>query len=274
MSTESASAFATDVVNGTNALKGVARAIAVARALRVEFHHRSADDIHVKRIIAKRGAIIRYGNPGCDGRILRSGEFVRICIHIALKGTPRARWTAAHELGHLLLHDGYDAFNRLHGTGPKTPQDYQADREADAFAAELLMPDVLFAARCGHARPTIETIADLAAEFGTSITATGKRYAHFATAACAFVECKIDPERGMVISQAARSKAFRGVAVWRRVLETETVAARLLRGEATAAGVERVTNGTWGSARLDAEMTEHAILVVESGGVIAWLWHG
>ena len=259
----------------TSPLTGVARAIAAARALCAKLDIRSADDIHVGRILDAFGASLTYGDTGTgDGRIVRAGKVALICVNIALEGTPRGRWTAAHELGHLILHEGYDAFDRLHGTGPKMPQDYQADREADAFAAELLMPERLFAPRCKDRRPTIDSIVALAAEFGTSLTATAKRYAQYASAACALVECKIVPEKGAIISQSERSSAFRGVAVKRRRVEGETVAARLLRGEVTEADVEPVTNGTWGSARLDAEMTEHAILVVESGGVLSWLWHG
>jgi Zn-dependent peptidase ImmA (M78 family)/transcriptional regulator with XRE-family HTH domain len=45
------------------------------------------------------------------------------------KDVYRHRFTAAHELGHLLLH------------GETAPGDYQQEREADAFAAEFLTPE-------------------------------------------------------------------------------------------------------------------------------------
>ena len=45
------------------------------------------------------------------------------------KDVYRHRFTAAHELGHLILH------------GDTAPGDHQQEREADAFAAEFLMPE-------------------------------------------------------------------------------------------------------------------------------------
>jgi Zn-dependent peptidase ImmA (M78 family) len=60
------------------------------------------------------------------------------------------RWifTAAHELGHLLLHQ--DEYKREESAEPK-----QAERQADAFASHFLMPEEAFRSEwddsCGHA---------------------------------------------------------------------------------------------------------------------------
>jgi Zn-dependent peptidase ImmA (M78 family)/DNA-binding XRE family transcriptional regulator len=51
--------------------------------------------------------------------------FVFLTAH---KSPERARWDAAHELGHLVLHTGH------------RPQGRQQEQEADAFAAALLLP--------------------------------------------------------------------------------------------------------------------------------------
>lgn len=53
--------------------------------------------------------------------------FVFLATH---KSPERGRWDAAHELGHLVLHQG------------ETPQGREQEREADEFASELLMPAV------------------------------------------------------------------------------------------------------------------------------------
>ena len=56
-------------------------------------------------------------------------------------------FTAAHELGHLLLHQ--DEYQR-----DATNLPTETEREADAFASEFLMPEIAFAAEwdetCGH----------------------------------------------------------------------------------------------------------------------------
>ena len=65
------------------------------------------------------------------------------------------RWifTAAHELGHLLLHPSEYARDEAgHRTGP--------EQEADAFASEFLMPDEAFAVEWDgtHGRPLLERV--------------------------------------------------------------------------------------------------------------------
>jgi hypothetical protein len=93
--------------------------------------------------------------------------------------------------------------------------------------------------------------------------------------ACAFVE-----SYGEEIHKATRSASFRGEAFARRALEASTMAAALSRGEPVEPGPRFVTDGAWGRGRLrarrcgaDVEMTEHAIVVPESGAILAWVWH-
>jgi hypothetical protein len=52
----------------------------------------------------------------------------------------RRRFTIAHEIGHFVLHPEY---SRTDGGGAVTEAGRMEEREADAFAAELLMPDHL-----------------------------------------------------------------------------------------------------------------------------------
>lgn len=58
----------------------------------------------------------------------------------------RGRWTAAHELGHLVLHKGAVPFERATGTYTKMRQlavFESAEWQANAFAAGFLMPEHL-----------------------------------------------------------------------------------------------------------------------------------
>lgn len=92
------------------------------------------------------------------------------------------RWifTAAHELGHLLLHlDAYDV--------SKTEEDAVQEKEADAFAATFLMPPEAFQRRLQESRglPLVRLVFKLKRTFGVSwktvlyrlasTTADGKR---------------------------------------------------------------------------------------------------
>lgn len=75
------------------------------------------------------------------------------------------RWifTAAHELGHLLLHlDAYDV--------SQTEEDAAQEKEADVFAATLLMPPQAFARKLEESRglPLVRLVFKLKRAFGVS----------------------------------------------------------------------------------------------------------
>lgn len=73
----------------------------------------------------------------------------------------RRRWTTAHELGHLLLHDGIQ-------------QGREIEAAADAFAAELLTPlDGL--RRDMPAHPTLKTLTMLKTQWGVSVKSLIRR---------------------------------------------------------------------------------------------------
>ncbi len=231
---------------------------------------RSPDEIFVERIACDLGAYVAWGETGnADARIVRGANHARITVASRLRGTPRGRWSMAHELAHWVLHRHIDAdaLDRIHGGGAIEGRDYKYEREADLFTSEFLMPRASFAPRCDAARPTLDDLDALGAEYGTSLTATGKRYARFAKAACALVECSDN-----VVKRAARSNAWRGVALRGRALEDASRAKALARGDSLAAGPHRVESA-WGRDELGVEMTEHAIAVPESGAIVVWLWH-
>lgn len=72
------------------------------------------------------------------------------------KDAPRARMTAAHELGHLLLHTGRTGFARLE----KHDRTLDPEKQADAFAAAFLMP-------CSEFRQ-VKSIREAMSKFGVS----------------------------------------------------------------------------------------------------------
>jgi hypothetical protein len=91
------------------------------------------------------------------------------------------RFTVGHELGHYFL-DGhvqhlFSAGQQFHYSDSGFLSGDAHEKEADAFAAGLLMPKSLFraaSAEAGQGRDAVETLADLC---GTSLTATSIRYA-------------------------------------------------------------------------------------------------
>jgi len=93
--------------------------------------------------------------------------------------SPRARFSFAHELGHYFLDWHRCALEHgapSHGSKADFELDSNVEREADLFAANLLLPRDRF--RTAASGPVdAERIRRLAEQFGTSFSATAIRYA-------------------------------------------------------------------------------------------------
>ena len=69
---------------------------------------------------------------------------------------PRSRMTAAHELGHLLLHTGQTGLAFMRKPDPQV----DLERQADIFAAAFMMPECAFR--------KVKSIAEARSKFGVS----------------------------------------------------------------------------------------------------------
>ena len=91
----------------------------------------------------------------------------------------------------------------------------QGDKEAEAnvFAAELIMPESLFAPTAASSLPSFEIVEQLAEDFQTTLTATAIRYVQLCNRKCAVVcssnrrvdWCWRNPEFHHSISEERRS---------------------------------------------------------------------
>lgn len=128
---------------------------------------------------------------GCSGcLILRNGSFWIVYHNGWTSGF--ARFTVAHELGHffieghpqILFPDDSGEHRSEGGFTSKT----QHEREADHFAANLLMPAKLFnpalGSQSGRGFPAIEALAE---QCGTSMPATAIRYAQLSDVPVAII---------------------------------------------------------------------------------------
>ncbi len=93
---------------------------------------------------------------------------------------PRGRFTAAHELGHYFIDNHRNAL--INGVGPHPSftefvTDLIVERQADEFAATLLMPPKRFRSVASRLAVGLESIATIAELFKTSIMSTAIRYA-------------------------------------------------------------------------------------------------
>lgn len=94
----------------------------------------------------------------------------------------RERFSIAHELGHWLLHRGRSFKCRVDDPGANLSSERVLEKEADSFAAHLLMPRSIFnplVASLGN--PTFQQLSRVAGEFETSTMATTLRLANINT---------------------------------------------------------------------------------------------
>jgi hypothetical protein len=149
-------------------------------------------DLSIEDIAWEQGALVMDGGlRGCDARLVHtpgvSPAILRVRKHLSPPG--KRRFAIAHELGHLkLAHNPGQPSECAEKEFLAWYKD-QGDKEADAnvFAAELIMPESLFAPRATGTIPSFEIIESLASDFQTTLTATAIRYVQLCGEKCAIV---------------------------------------------------------------------------------------
>lgn len=133
-------------------------------------------EIDIESIAYYTGMDVRYGNlVGCEASLIGYKDRAISTIDHSSQWR-RKRFSIAHELGHWQLHRG-ESFN-CRSTDFEIPLDQKPEKEkaADKFAAELLMPPILFRPLAGQLRTyTFDSIKELSDAFDTSVVATALR---------------------------------------------------------------------------------------------------
>ncbi len=118
---------------------------------------------------------------GVSGCLCGAGDTFSIFYTDSISSDGFRRFTVAHELGHYFLEGHYKHIfaegNSRHISDSGYASDDPFEREADAFAAALLMPPGLFKSACTRLAPGFKAIETLSERCVTSLTATAIRYA-------------------------------------------------------------------------------------------------
>lgn len=128
----------------------------------------------VEKVLDQRLGMVRFEvgthseMQGAEGFTCPHGEFIQLREDVyegACRGEGRARFTAAHELGHFVMHTGIPLARAKLGD---TIQPYRlAEPQANQFAAELLMP--------GGFIDQLDTAHSIMERHGVSHEAAGNR---------------------------------------------------------------------------------------------------
>lgn len=139
-------------------------------------------DIDVEAIAFDAQMIVEYEDlEGCEATLVGVGD--RAIATVRPSGVRgRERFSVGHELGHWEMHRGKSFSCRVDDPGSNLKSDQPREKEADEYAAHLLMPSSLFnPAVKSLGKPGFRELDDLAKHFETSLLATSIRLADIDT---------------------------------------------------------------------------------------------
>lgn len=156
-----------------------------------------------------------------DGRLSYVGQRFLLCYNTKYdrwphRGShhPKVRFTVAHELGHFYLDEHRRALvlrGATHGSFTEFATSKLVERQADCFAAGMLMPRYLVGRRINiEPEPNLALIYECAALFDVSLTSMMVRWTQLSDFPCATL-CVSDGK----IAWGFVSRAFRSGGFWR-----------------------------------------------------------
>jgi hypothetical protein len=135
-------------------------------------------EIDVRAIAHETGAAVRIRKlTRCEARIIGDGK--RAIISVSEDSGPqRRRFSIAHELGHWELHRGRQFECRVSDIDNAENSPLNPERQADNYAADLLMPWYLFQPMLGQAKHVdLALLEHMHRAFDASLPATAIRIA-------------------------------------------------------------------------------------------------
>jgi len=244
---------------------GVKAANEVRRA--IGYEHPTEMEIEV--LAYMRGALVRsVPARGARANLLRVGERGVIGVGDRLSPEER-RWAIAHELGHFEAHAGVSFLGLCSSRDMVSAYETSGrEPEANAFAAELLMPQDLFAKRCDVARVTWDPIRGLANEFQVSVTAAALRFVTFTADRVALV-CMKDA----VIQWCSATRDFGERPARGARVPAWSEAHAYFAGREASTKPETVSASAWcDDADDDEDMCEHLLPSPHLGSALSLLW--
>jgi Zn-dependent peptidase ImmA (M78 family) len=136
------------------------------------------------KLIARKANIQVEPDTNCEegvsGMLLRVGEKYCIVYATYLGNSGFENFSIAHELGHYFL-EGHPEqifrYGNIHKSVANFVSDNEVERQADIFAASLLMPEHLFKDHLTEYEKGMTCIEAMSKLCNTSLTATAIRYA-------------------------------------------------------------------------------------------------
>jgi hypothetical protein len=223
----------------------------------VRQEHKLRVPVDLTKLCAEEGIELAPGDyPGkFHGRIeFLSEEGVFAIFHPAQTGVSegRIRFTIAHELGHYFIEEHRDlivAGNVHNSVESFAPVRNRIEREADAFAACLLMPEKKVAELAG-AKGYLDAggVRRLAEECKVGLRAAAFRYSELAEEPCWLIFANAGEIECAFRSEEANTLGFGGLGV--REIPSDSAAHRCISGEPFANEGKGTDTTKWFSPRM------------------------
>lgn len=245
-------------------------AVASARQIISQLKIQHPREIDVELIAAEKGVLVRRMHLRHEeGRLLRTRSYGIVNVEESAYQSNKWRFVVAHELGHFIRHGSYDNYEACTKGDLSNYVGTGREAEANDFASELLMPEVLFKKRCDRNRPSLRDVAELAEEFTTSLTATALRFVQFAPEPCAVLH-----STNGAVDWLDWSSSFR-LGIRKRTRLTErTFAGELFSGKQVVDRPSQVDGDAWSDSPWadQVDLFEHS-KKVSTTSVLSFLWH-
>lgn len=241
-----------------------------ASTLHTRYRIREAGDIDVVEIAAVLGVTVRRGGlRGAAARLVGDQQWGIIRLSAKIEHDGAQNFSIAHELGHRQLAHPAAAVAKLCAEARVSAcVDRGAEAQANAFAAELLMPERLLRRRCEVSPVSLDIARRIAAEFRVSLMAAALRFVELTSERCALVF-----SRDRRVVWAARSDTFVPFIDRGRRLDDGTVAVDWFKGERMYEGCQPVPADAWlDKITHDAELWEDSLSIPGTAGVLSMLW--
>lgn len=228
------------------------------------------DDIRIKDIAYALGVDVVEGPlDGAAASLVTLGNRALIRIRDDEPYAGRRRFSVAHELGHFVLGHGHALQKVCSSNDLNTWYGGSEEAQANAFAAEVLLPGRLVEPLCDVSASDIsfDLIRNIASDYRVSWTATAIRFVDLCPEPCAIV-CSRDNK----ISWSRKSDEWRPYIEHGITLDPYTVAYDLHQGKEMEDRPVEVDTSAWVDWKFPDTIMEHSVLFPRLGFVLSLLW--
>lgn len=221
--------------------------------------------------------------PGCygeefNGRIEFHHKKRRFILFHPEIGTnyssSRIRFSIAHELGHYYMPKHRKLLTRgcSHYSKSGFISENKLEREADFFAASLLLPGDVLTAFCRRKKFfTLKEITELANEWQTSVISAAIRYVQWTSECCAMVLSKDSQVCYYIPSEDAEYRGFKWLGIKKVAPQSTTIKADSQQGSGQFFEQESHTEFWFSNRRANAKLWEEAFPLGYTGLVLTML---